>query len=134
MNSKHHELFHSSQRLKHGRGGHEQDCPTGREKGLYGHWCSMMCLRRGDRFGLQVGTEITVGHCGGGVLSGAWDGMNSIHKAQLIGSCVTGIWQVEVEHRGDPGSQILYGGSDTHRQSAIQKFDPCVLVLHAGDL
>jgi len=28
----------------------------------------------------------------------------------------------------------LYGASDTHRQSAIQKFDPCVLVLHAWDV
>jgi len=28
----------------------------------------------------------------------------------------------------------LYGVSDAHRQFAIQNVDPCVLVLHAGDL
>ena len=28
----------------------------------------------------------------------------------------------------------MYGVTDAHRQFAIQNVDPCVLVLHAGDL
>ena len=51
-------------------------------------------------------------------------------RAQRDGRpCLTSIWQEEPEYRGDPGSWSLHGRSDTHRQSVIQNFDPCVLVL-----